>query len=94
VLAATGEYFADQDLFGSWMAERVERSPEYSAAAADLYRSWQTFCEAAGEKPGTSKQLGARLRRVGLVSQPQRIDGRVQRAWQGLRLRSGGVPNA
>jgi putative DNA primase/helicase len=94
VLAATGEYFADQDLFSGWIDERVERGAEHFAPAADLYRSWQAFCETAGEKAGSAKSLGARLRRVGLISKLERVDGKPVKVWCGVRVRAGGSGHA
>ncbi|MCU0907170.1 MAG: phage/plasmid primase, P4 family [Rhodobacteraceae bacterium] len=85
--AATAEYFAEQDTFGAWFAQSCAPA-EFGDVepAADLFASWRSFAEAAGERPGTAKGLGARMRREGLVSRVQRVGGKPVKVWAGGRL--------
>ena len=92
VTLATDTYFTDQDGFGEWLEASTEIGGAGSfAAAADLFASWKGFCEAAGERPGTAKTLGAKLRRRGLTNVARRIAGKPTKIWLGLSLRNGGV---
>jgi putative DNA primase/helicase len=92
VTLATDTYFTDQDGFGEWLEASTEIGGAGSfAAAADLFASWKGFCEAAGERPGTAKTLGAKLRRRGLTNVARRIGGKPTKVWLGLSLRNGGV---
>ena len=92
VTLATDTYFTDQDGFVEWFeASTVVGDAGSFAAAADLFASWKGFCEAAGERPGTAKTLGAKLRRRGLTNVARRIAGKPTKVWLGLSLRNGGV---
>jgi putative DNA primase/helicase len=92
VSLATNEHFRDQDNFGEWIDSATEAGGAGSfAAAADLFASWKGFCEAAGERPGTAKTLGAKLRRRGLTNVARRIGGKPTKVWLGLSLRNGGA---
>ena len=54
VLAATEEYFNDQDLFSQWLVEDCELDPgnNYKEAnATALFKSWKSFATAAREDP-------------------------------------------
>jgi putative DNA primase/helicase len=88
LVAATEDYFADQDLFGSWLEQACEVGAfSGHETAADLFASWRAFAEAAGERAGTSKGLGNRLRRLGLERGLQRSGDKVAKVWRGIRLR-------
>lgn len=90
ISAATDQYFEDQDLFGAWLADYCEVGDlTNSETAADLFVSWKFFCEAAGERPGTQKALGNRLRLKGLTNGPKRVGGKVQKVWLGILLKGG-----
>jgi putative DNA primase/helicase len=46
VLAATKEYFADQDIFTQWLDEECDFEPGNDwkkASIADLFRSWDAY---------------------------------------------------
>ncbi|MEL6800701.1 MAG: phage/plasmid primase, P4 family [Pseudomonadota bacterium] len=85
---ATDDYFSDQDTFGQWLAERcdLENFGDFERAA-DLFESWAAFAKAAGEREGTAKKVGGRLRRLGLESTGKYIDGRKTKVWMGIRLK-------
>ncbi|KPQ16484.1 MAG: putative DNA primase/helicase [Rhodobacteraceae bacterium HLUCCO18] len=88
IAAATTEYFDEQDLFGAWFDQccAVGRAADFETASA-LFASWRMFAENAGERPGTAKGLGARLRKMGLTNGPQRVNGETVKVWRGVRLR-------
>ncbi len=56
VIAATDEYFSDQDLFAHWLAEECVCEPGNSSrseSSGKLFKSWKEFALAAGTGPGT-----------------------------------------
>jgi putative DNA primase/helicase len=83
VIAATDEYFEDQDVFGQWMEECCERGPKLWDLPAKLFRSWSIFARQAGEEPGTLVKFSARLKKAGCR---QARSGGI-RSYQGLSLK-------
>ncbi|MCK1450103.1 hypothetical protein IVB36_04065 [Bradyrhizobium sp. 35] len=60
VLAATEEYFSDQDLFAHWLAEECVCEPENrdrSESSSRLFKSWKEFALGAGHTPGTRQSF-------------------------------------
>lgn len=89
IIAATAEYFENQDLFGQWLDEKCDAEPgnEFkTATSAQLFKSWSEFTQAAGEEPGTRKGFGMLLERRGFT----RDRTGKARLWQGLRLKAEG----
>lgn len=66
VVAATDEYFADQDVFGEWVTERCELGARLWEQPTPLFKSWVNFAKAAGEDPGTMVSFTSRLKKMGL----------------------------
>ncbi|MCW5718671.1 MAG: hypothetical protein KIS68_12655 [Bauldia sp.] len=86
VCVATDAYFDEQDVFGQWLDEECDLTPESASVwtpAALLYASWRAFAENAGENAGTMKSFVGRLQRAG--SMPGRLAGK--RVYHGIRLR-------
>lgn len=92
IVTATDQYFTDMDQFGEWLSENCSTGDarDYTSSAA-LFSSWRLYAEQAGERPGTQKALAARFRRLGLVTDNRRVDGKMQRCWVGIRLKSGAL---
>jgi len=66
VLAATEEYFSEQDLANRWIEECCERGDRrIFDTAANLFASWKDYAVANGEVPKTSKWLAEVLKRHG-----------------------------
>ena len=89
VTAATADYFSDQDLVGQWLADKgtVEPGNEHRwETAADLFKSWKDYAEAAGEKPGTAKSLASKLARQGLRRAEKKLEGKARKVWLGVTL--------
>ena len=63
VASATGEYFAEQDLFGTFLAERCERVVGGFEQPARIYNAWQAFAREAGEEPKSMKWMSNALKR-------------------------------
>ena len=58
VLAATADYFEEQDHFGRWLAERCILGAQLNSRPAQLLADFQAWCERNGEP----KPAGRRLR--------------------------------
>jgi putative DNA primase/helicase len=55
-IAATNDYFSEQDLFRQWLEDRCDANPNNTGMwdrSADLFASWGHYAEAAGEKAGS-----------------------------------------
>jgi putative DNA primase/helicase len=68
VLAATEEYFSDQDLFAHWLAEECDCEPgnmDKSESSSTLFGSWKEFAVSAGNSPGSQQTFKDRMTRHG-----------------------------
>jgi putative DNA primase/helicase len=68
VLAATQEYFSDQDLFAHWLQEDCECEPgnnDMSDTSSNLFKSWKDFAVSAGNTPGTQQSFKDQMVRHG-----------------------------
>jgi putative DNA primase/helicase len=83
VLEATAAYLESEDAMAAWIDERCDRDPNGWASSTDLFTSWKTWADRAGEVAGTMKRFVANLENRGF--QPQRkMDGR---GFSGLRIK-------
>jgi putative DNA primase/helicase len=68
VIAATQEYFSDQDLLEQWLEEecRCEKDNTYLyASSTALFTSWKEFAMRAGHPPGSRQSFGDQMARRG-----------------------------
>jgi putative DNA primase/helicase len=65
VVAATDEYFQDEDSIANWIDERCEVGKGLSDRASMLFVSWKDYAERAGLFVGNSKRFKAELNRLG-----------------------------
>lgn len=93
IVAATDEYFSDQDVFGQWFEERCVLRAGAFEAATKLYGDWETYAKAHGEVPGTAKSFGAAMRKRNLVSKSSRLLGSPQKIYTGVELPSAVIAN-
>lgn len=61
VTDATKSYLDGEDLFGDFFAEHFEVDPEGFVRSSDIWRLWETFCEAQHEEPGSLRVLMQKL---------------------------------
>ena len=61
VVAATAEYLESEDALAAWTDERCERSSQSSATLTDLFSSWKSWADQAGEPAGTLKRFSQKL---------------------------------
>ncbi len=85
VLAATEEYLASEDAFGTWLQEDVEKQHGAHETSADMYKSWKAWAENAGEFVGTQKRLSQALLERGFEA--KREPGTGRQAFANTRLR-------
>jgi putative DNA primase/helicase len=83
VIAATDEYFEEQDVFGQWLADRCEVEPDLWELPAALFRDWVSFAKEHGEAAGTMVTLSGRLKKAGF--RQRKSNG--LRTYGGLRLK-------
>jgi P4 family phage/plasmid primase-like protien len=79
---ATGEYQADQDLTGKWLAECCGLSSGYETTSTELYVSYKNWCLDNGLRPISNMRLGRQLGERGFSS--HRSNGKS--LWFGLAV--------
>jgi putative DNA primase/helicase len=65
VIEATEEYFELMDSIRQWIEECCETGATLTDTGGNLFRSWSTWANANGEKPGSTKWFVQALRRLG-----------------------------
>jgi putative DNA primase/helicase len=84
VTSATHEYLTSEDALGAWMQEACNISFEASARSSELFSSWRTWAESAGEPAGSQKKFSQSLEGRGFTKQHSNT-GTI---FQGLRPRN------
>ena len=59
VTKATDAYFAGEDGFADWIAERCEEVRGHWSRSSDLFASWRDYAEKAGLQAGDTKQFNS-----------------------------------
>ena len=57
VLEATDAYLSAEDAIAAWIDDRCERDENAWSPSGELFRSWSTWAESAGEQVGSQKRL-------------------------------------
>jgi putative DNA primase/helicase len=86
VIAATQEYFSDQDLFEHWLDEECQcavGNSDFSETSSALFRSWRDYALSAGNSPGTQQSFKDQMTRHGFKF----YRGRKAREFFGVRLK-------
>ena len=85
VVAATNEYFDEEDPIGQWMHERIEADEEIRYVSTQaLYEDWREWCGENGEYVRSAKALGRVL--AGRGWERAREGGSGARGFRGYRL--------
>ena len=90
VLAATEEYFSDQNLFVHWLEDDCESdvgNSEFSETSSILFKSWKDYALSAGNSPGTQQSFKDQMTRHGF----RYYRGRIAREFFGVRLKPRGI---
>ena len=88
VVAATEDYFSEQNVFAHWLDQNCRVEPTNShlfSTSRELFESWKAFAEANGEFAGSSKGLSSKLARAGLRSERRNV-GKKVRGWVGIAV--------
>ena len=88
IKAATGKYFADQDLWTQWLDEECDAEPGNRwkmAGSGELFQSWTNYAKAAGAEAGSRIEFAENLEKLGFA--PDRAAG-GRRIWRGVCLRA------
>jgi putative DNA primase/helicase len=75
VRSATTSYRADMDVLAGFIEDRCVVDPDAWTKFADLYASYQDWCDESGEKAETKRRFGTRLKERGF--EPDRGTGNV-----------------
>jgi phage/plasmid-associated DNA primase len=87
VLAATEEYFEDEDTVGRWIAEACDQRPSGTELVSMLFNAWKIWAEAAGEHVGSIRGFSQNLASRGFAK--WRDPGTTQRGYRGIALKAG-----
>lgn len=86
VLAATKEYFDDEDPVGRWIDERFDQDSQSQETLKDIWEDWEAWCLQNGEKRGTNKRLAQLLLSKGFKR--GRLQGSGLTTFEGLALKA------
>jgi P4 family phage/plasmid primase-like protien len=86
VIAATNEYFSEQDVFGQWFQERCEERQGSWDLCAKFYADWVAFSKSHGEEPGSLKMFGTNMGRKGYKSALRKDLGVQGKIYSGVKL--------
>jgi P4 family phage/plasmid primase-like protien len=84
VLAATDEYFEDEDALGRWLKERCYVTDGARALSSSLYDDWRTWCGENGEFCPSQKKFSTTLKSRGFEKWRDPLTGR--NGFAGLEL--------
>jgi putative DNA primase/helicase len=91
VLVATSDYRSESDRLAPFIDECCEFRPQAIISRAALYRSYQEWSEAQGERHALSgKDFAEYLRGRGVTNCYTRSDGKKCRGWKGIELATAG----
>jgi putative DNA primase/helicase len=65
VTKATDAYFAGEDGYADWVADRCEVIAGFWAKSSDLFGSWRDWAEKAGQQAGDNKRFREEMERLG-----------------------------
>lgn len=82
VLDATASYMEAEDATAAWIDERCSREPQAWTSSGDLFASWKSWADQAGEFVGSAKRFGQNLETRGFHPS-RKTNGR---GFQGLVL--------
>jgi putative DNA primase/helicase len=88
VKQALAEYRAEQDPLSDFLKDCCIVGPNYTAAAGELWSTWEKWSRDNGEKGSTQRAFGIELKRRKFDS----YSGTGGRRWRGIGLMSNDVP--
>jgi putative DNA primase/helicase len=85
VLAATQDYFNDEDVFTQWINEKCEVGKDQWCAPSALFNSWRDYAYDVNIKTGTQKEFKHTLEQKGFTQHNSAAKG--GRFYKGLRVK-------
>jgi putative DNA primase/helicase len=67
VAKATDAYFASEDGYKDWIADRCEIVAGFWSSSSQLFASWRHWAEKAGQPPGDNKRFREEMERLGFA---------------------------
>jgi putative DNA primase/helicase len=86
---ATNKYFSEQDILQQWLDERCVIEAGQRCDTTFAFIDWTKFAEEQGEYVGKKKDLSSRLAKKGIETKLAKINGKVLRTYNNLRLKHG-----
>ena len=81
---ATAEYLEAEDAIASWIDDKCDRSSHSWESSANLFFSWKSWADAAGEPCGAQRGFAQKLAAHGFES----ARNKQARGFHGLRIRA------
>jgi putative DNA primase/helicase len=85
VVAATDEYFKEEDNVANWISEQCEIGKAFFEPSSRLFAFWRHYAEKARLPAGNSKKFKAEMNRLGFAEKR----GSAGIAYHGLQIRQG-----
>jgi len=82
VTTATDNYFAGEDGYADWIADRCEIIAGFWSPSSDLFASWRDYAEKAGLHAGDTKRFREEMERLGFPLKRTKI----RNCYVGLRI--------
>ena len=83
VTTATDAYFAGEDGYADWIADRCEIVAGFWSRSSELFASWRDYAEKAGLHAGDTKRFREEMERLGFPLKHTKIGN----CYVGLRIR-------
>ncbi len=77
VLIATADYLTAEDALGAWIEVRCERDEQAWTPSIELYMSWKSWAEQAGEPTGSQRHFSQKLEGRGFIKERHRGRSRL-----------------
>jgi phage/plasmid-associated DNA primase len=85
VRKATGEYRSEMDVIGAFLKECCQTGNGLRVGVTELYKEYEQWCEAGGERSETRRKFNARLKERGRFTD-RRSGPNGSTEWHGLEL--------
>ncbi len=85
VRKATGEYRSEMDVIGAFLKDCCETGSGLRVGVTELYKEYEQWCEAGGERSETRRKFNARLKERGRFTD-RRSGPNGSTEWRGLQL--------
>jgi len=79
---ATDDYRSEMDILGNFLTDVCVEGDDLRVTKDQLFREYEIWCQANGEKPSSKRQLGYRLKERGLEEYRTSSD----RGWSGISV--------